>query len=131
MYEITEILMNQKKRNEVTVDFSLTGTLEAIIRGYYVEGEGGVNPDRWLRVYYSPLADPEKTIISTFKFPESLVAYVSLDDQIAIVKNEILNKFKVDTDGYGLSYYSTESFDIEEYFYSSKEQLPSDFREIV
>ncbi|MFI3200665.1 MAG: hypothetical protein R3Y54_03940 [Eubacteriales bacterium] len=85
MTNISALFNNILNPNERTATYSLSGHLEAIVRGYWVMGEGY---DDVIRVYYNPEFDIETDVGFDFITQENLIAYVSLDHHYALVIDE-------------------------------------------
>ena len=128
MINIGVIFDNSPSPNEYTATYSLSGHLEAIVGGYCVQGECN---DKFIRVYYNPKFDIEKDYFFDFITQENLIAYVSLEHHYALVIETISEKFKKDTETYGLSYFSFETFDTKLYYYTSGSNLPYVFKNII
>lgn len=128
MKDIIEIFFNTTKQHPYTATISLSGQLEAIIGGYIIEGE--ICSNEWITVYYSDYANPVTTNLADFVIQENLIAYVLIEKHYAFVLSSMLEKFRQDSKGYGLTYVPFTSFDAIEYFCSKPNDLPEEFRNI-
>ncbi len=128
MINISAVFNSLLNPNKYTATYSLSGHLEAIVGGYWVEGEGY---DEFIRVYYNPNFDVVKKYDLEFVIQENLIAYISLEHHYVLVKGTMAEKFKKDTKDYGLSYFLIESFDNEQYYYTADSEIPSPFKNIV
>lgn len=88
---------------------SLCGKLEAIIGGYFLSGAGlcqqGVET-----LYYDSSVGKDDTVEL---IKENIVAYFLADERMALVKHDMFQKLKHDTEGYNISLIAVEDFDSE------------------
>lgn len=104
--------------------WSLDGHLEQIIGDYHLHG----SPDAFQLIYYPQ--DVNETD-DTFLHPEKLTAILSESFNTVFVLERMYDKFRADSDGYGLRYYQTESFCQPLFCCSAPHRLPREFQTIL
>ena len=128
MIELTEYIHSQKKIRQA--DISLSGWLEAMVRNYFVIGEGTAAKDfHWLTIYYDADIDTNYEAVETV--PANIIAYVSSDYRWSFVLDGHVQKFQKDTAGYGICIIPISDFDQELLCCSRIDMLPREFSEIV
>lgn len=105
---------------------SLCGHLEAMVGNYYLYGAGAEEPD--VETVYYDASVGFYDAVPLVK--ENIVAYITYNESIAFVREDILEKFKEDTKEYDLLYIPVKSFETEEFYIDNDRELPAFLKEV-
>ena len=105
---------------------SLCGHLEAMVGNYSVLG-AGVEESDVETVYYDASVGFYDAVPLV---KENVVAYITYNECIAFVREDMLEKFEEDTKEYDLLYIPVKSFETEELYIDNSMELPSFLKEI-
>lgn len=120
----------REKQEARRANISLSGLLEAFIGNYFVSGEGAWYKDfHWLTIYYDPDIDPYNEAVESV--PSNIVAYVSSDYRWGFVLSSHIQKFRKDTENYGITCIPVPDFECERLQCSHTDLLPCEFSNIL
>lgn len=120
MKRINDYFLSAKKRQEVKPWISLCGKLEAMVGNYFLSGAG--NPDNEIQtLYYDPTVGAYDEIRL---LKENIVAYILENENVAFVREDMLTKFKEDTEEYDLVCIPVGSFETDEFYVDREKDVP-------
>ena len=120
MKRINDYFLSTKKRKEVKPWISLCGKLEAMVGNYFLSGAGV--PDNEIQIlYYDSTVGLDDEI---HKVKENIVAYIFENENVAFVREDMLTKFKNDTEEYDLVSIPVGSFEADEFYVDRKMDMP-------
>lgn len=127
MKRINDYFVNRKVISNHKPWISLCGKLEAIVGNYFLS-DAGV-PDKCIETLYYDSTVGFYDAIPLVK--ENVVAYIFDDEKVAFVREDMLTKFKNDTEEYNLVYIPVTSFDAEEFYFEREMDSPTFLKEIL
>ena len=122
MKDIAELLA--APRDARTAATSLSYRLEHAVGGYFVRGGGAGQEKPWRMIYYDPAFDFNDYNSAIALVPENIVACVSEELRLALVRADHLDHFRRDAADYGLAFCPLESLTAAELCCAAPERLP-------
>jgi len=127
MKRINDCFLSAKKREEVKQWISLCGKLEAVVGNYFLSGAG--IPDNEIQIlYYDSTVGLDDEI---HKVKENIIAYIFENENVAFVREDMLAKFKKDTEEYDLVSIPVGSFETDEFYFDRETDMPHLLKNIV
>lgn len=127
MKRLNDYFFSTSRRRENMHRISLCGKLEAIIGNYFLSGSGV--PDNDIQVLYYDSTVGFYDAIPLVK--ETIVAYIFEEENVAFVKEDMLAKFKKDTEEYELICISVKSFEADEFYIDREMPIPALLKNII
>ena len=127
MKRINDYFSSTKKRKEVKQWISLCGKLEAMVGNYFLSGAG--IPDNEIQILYYDSTVGFYDEIRLVK--ENIVAYIFENENVAFVREDMLTKFKNDTEEYDLVSIPVGSFETDEFYIDREMNMPHLLKNIV
>ena len=127
MNRLNDYFIENKQKKIINQRMSLCGKLEAMIGNYFLSGAGA--PDGEIRVLYY-----DSTVGFYDEIPrvkENIVAYIFENEDIAFVREDMLQKLKKDTEEYELVFVPVHSFETDELYIDIEKGIPSLLKNIV
>lgn len=127
MKRLNDYFLSTSRRREIKHRISLCGKLEAMIGNYFLSGAGV--PDYDIQVLYYDSTVGFYDAIPLVK--ENIVAYIFEQENVAFVKEDMLTKFKNDTEEYALVCISVNSFEADEFYIDREMPIPLLLKNII
>lgn len=127
MKRINDYFFSKKQKTVIAHKMSLCAKLEAMIGNYFLSGAG--MPDNDIKVLYYDSTVGFDNAIHLVK--EKIVAYIVDNENVAFVREDMLVKFKRDTEEYELVYIPVSSFEQEEFYIDRETEIPLLLQNIV
>ena len=127
MKRINDYLLSKKQKKVLMHRTSLCGKLEAIIGNYFLYGAG--IPDNDIEIVYYDSTVGLYDEIPLIK--ENIVAYIVDNESVAFVREDMLMKFKKDTEEYGLIFIPVSSFEQDEFYIDMETEIPLLLKNII
>lgn len=127
MKRINDYFTSTKKKKEVKQWISLCGKLEAMVGNYFLSGAG--IPDNEIQILYYDSTVGFYDEIHLMK--ENIVAYIFENENVAFVREDMLTKFKDDTEEYDLVSIPVGSFETDEFYIDREMDMPHLLKKIV
>lgn len=127
MKRINDYFLSIKKRKEAKQWISLCGKLEAMVGNYFLSGAGV--PDNEIQTLYYDATVGFCDEIHLVK--ENIVAYIFENENVAFVREDMITKFKKDTEEYDLVSIPVGSFENDEFFVDREMDMPRLFKNII
>lgn len=127
MNKLNDYFIKNKQKKNINHKMSLCGKLEAMIGNYFLSGAGIADSE--IRVLYY-----DSTVGFYDEIPlvkENIVAYIFENEDIAFVREDMLQKLKKETEEYELIFTPVHSFETDELYIDVENGIPSLLKNIV
>jgi len=128
MIELEKVLTTRKEK--VNTPISLFGKLEAIVGNYFLsEVTNGIYGGLWNSLYFDGTIDSDYESVE--RISQNLIGYVDQELRWAFVIEEYMEKFKLDTAEYELTYIPVSSLTEETLCCHCAECLPEEVSSVL
>ena len=127
MKRINDYFFITNKKKSIKPEISLCGKLEAIIGNYFLSGAGISDNDIQVLFYDSTVGFYEEIPAKR----ENIVAYILEKENIAFVREDMLEKLIKDTYEYGLNFIPFNSYEKDEFYLDREMEIPNLLKNIT